>query len=325
MANVQETMLKIIEPVSDDLLQVDKAVIEDLQSDIELIKRISDYIVSAGGKRMRPLVLILLARALGYKGQDHIFLATMVEYVHTASLLHDDVVDESDVRRGKPTASFKWGNAAAVLVGDFMYSRAFQLMVRTGNIRICEIIADAVNHISEGEVIQLLNIHDTSVDEARYFEVIERKTGILFEAAARLAATIVGASRDVEERLATYALTLGRAFQIIDDVLDYTGTDKIGKSLGTDLREGKMTMPLIYALQNCSSQEGEIIRQAVRDGDGPLDKIVSIIKSSGAIDKCIAAANKEVARGLEAIDFLPASQFKESLIKLLALTVERDM
>ena len=233
MSQVAAAVQRIIAPISEDLLAVDREVIDDLQSDIPLIKKISDYIVTAGGKRMRPIVLMLIARALGYQGKEHIFLATMIEYVHTASLLHDDVVDESDLRRGKPTAGFKWGNAAAILTGDFMYSRAFQLMVRTQNLRICEIVAGAVNRVSEGEVIQLLNIHDTTLDEARYFDVIERKTGVLFEAAARMASVVAGASKEVEDKMAEYALCLGRAFQIIDDVLDYTGSkDNIGKNLG---------------------------------------------------------------------------------------------
>lgn len=324
MSNVAEAMLKIISPIQEDLLEVDRCVMNDLQSDVALIKKISDYIVSAGGKRMRPVVLLLLARAMGYKGDDHVFLATMIEYVHTASLLHDDVVDESDLRRGKPTACFKWGNAAAVLSGDYMYSRAFQLMVRTNNLRICEIVADAVNRVSEGEVIQLLNIHDTTVDESRYLDVIERKTGVLFEAAARMAATIAGATPEMEENAARYALALGRAFQVIDDVLDYTGTANIGKNLGGDLREGKMTMPLIYALRNCTDEEAKLIKDAVVAGEGDLDQIVAILKKTGAIESCIQMARDEVAGGIEALSELPASQFKESLIQLLSLTVERD-
>ena len=185
MSQVAAAVQRIIAPISEDLLAVDREVIDDLQSDIPLIKKISDYIVTAGGKRKRPIVVMRIARALGYQGKEHIFLATMIEYVHTASLLHDDVVDESDLRRGKPTAGFKWGNAAAILTGDFMYSRAFQLMVRTQNLRICEIVAGAVNRVSEGEVIQLLNIHDTTLDEARYFDVIERKTGEIGRASCR--------------------------------------------------------------------------------------------------------------------------------------------
>ncbi|MCD8339758.1 MAG: polyprenyl synthetase family protein [Burkholderiales bacterium] len=325
MANTKEAMLKIIEPVSADLVLLDEAVKNDLKSDIELIQRICDYILSSGGKRIRPLVLILIARALGYKGKEHIFLGAMVEYIHTASLLHDDVVDESDVRRGKPTASFKWGNSAAVLTGDFMYSRSFEMMVRTGNLRICEIVAGSVNRISEGEVIQLLNIHDTTLDEKRYFEVIERKTGILFESAARLAAVVAGATREQENRLADYALSLGRAFQIIDDVLDYAGdVSKTGKALGNDLKESKMTMPLIYALQNCSPEDAQIIRNAIGYGEYDLDQIIGIIKNSGAIERCFEAARHELQKGTEAISFLPPSNYKNSLIELLTLTVERD-
>ncbi len=325
MGNVSSSVRRIVEPVLDDMLAVDQAVVSDLQSDIGLIKRISDYIVTAGGKRMRPLVLLLMARALGYQGKDHVFLATIIEYVHTSSLLHDDVVDEADLRRGKPTASFKWGNSAAVLVGDFMYSRAFQLMVKTGNLRICEIVAKAVNMISEGEIIQLLNIHDTTVDESRYFKVIERKTGILFEAAARLAATVAGATKEQEERLAHYALALGTAFQIIDDVLDYDGSqEKTGKVIGTDLKEGKMTMPLIYALQNCSDEDGDIIREAISAGGGDIGRIVKIIRDSGAIEKCRELANKVVSDGIASVEFLPSSQYKNSLIELLTLTTSRD-
>lgn len=249
----------------------------------------------------------------------------MIEYVHTASLLHDDVVDESDLRRGKPTAGFKWGNAATILTGDFMYSRAFQLMVRTQNLRICEIVAGAVNRVSEGEVIQLLNIHDTTLDEARYFDVIERKTGVLFEAAARMASVVAGASKEVEDKMAEYALCLGRAFQIIDDVLDYTGSkDNIGKNLGTDLREGKMTMPLIYALRHCPEEDAKIIRTAVSSNDPDLESVTRVILASGATDACIEAAKKEVFRGIDALNCLPTSAFKNSLIELLSLTVERD-
>lgn len=325
MTDVTSTMLKIISPIAEDLASVDQAVRNDLQSDIKLIKQICDYIVSAGGKRMRPIVLMLLARALGYRGREHIFLATMLEYVHTASLLHDDVVDESDLRRGKPTANFKWGNASAILVGDFMYSRAFQLMVKTKNLRICEIVSGAVNRISEGEVIQLLNIHDTSVNESRYFDVIERKTGVLFEAGARMASVVAGVSGEIEEKMATYALSLGRAFQIIDDVLDYTGTSKIiGKNLGGDLKEGKMTMPLIYALKHCAETEAKLIRQAISGQDYDLDRIVNILTNCGAIEACKEAARKEVQKGINALDCLQPSNYKNSLIELLTLTVERN-
>ena len=305
MSQVAAAVQRIIAPISEDLLAVDREVIDDLQSDIPLIKKISDYIVTAGGKRMRPIVLMLIARALGYQGKEHIFLATMIEYVHTASLLHDDVVDESDLRRGKPTAGFKWGNAPAILTGDFMYSRAFQLMVRTQNLRICEIVAGAVNRVSEGEVIQLLNIHDTTLDEARYFDVIERKTGVLFEAAARMASVVAGASKEVEDKMAEYALN-------------------IGKNLGTDLREGKMTMPLIYALRHCSEEDAKIIRTAVSSNDPDLESVTRVILASGAIDACIEAGKKEVSRGIDALNCLPTSAFKNSLIELLSLTVERD-
>lgn len=288
MANVAETLLKVISPIQEDLMKVDQCVVDDLQSDIPLIKKISDYVVTAGGKRVRPILLLLIARALGYKGDGHIFLATMIEYIHTASLLHDDVVDESDLRRGKPTASFKWGNSAAVLTGDFMYSRAFELMVQTKDLRICEIVAGAVNRISEGEVIQLLNVGDASLDEARYLDVIERKTGVLFEAAARMAATIAKADKEIEENVAKYALCLGRAFQIVDDVLDYSGTKKIGKNLGGDLKERKMTMPLIFAIRNGTEEEADLIRRAISEGNEDyFEDILKILKRTNALEACL--------------------------------------
>lgn len=325
MTDVAQAMQKIIAPVADDLLAVEKAVITDLKSDITLIKAISDYIVSAGGKRMRPLVLILIARALGYTGKEHVFLATLIEYVHTASLLHDDVVDETDLRRGKPTASFKWGNPAAILVGDFMYSRAFELMVKTKNLRICEIVASAVNRVSEGEVIQLLNIHDTTVTEERYFEVIERKTGVLFEAAARLASVCAGASAEVEQKMADYALALGNAFQIIDDILDYDGSaEKLGKNLGTDLREGKMTMPLIYALRSCTPEQAKTIKDAIANGQGDIKEICGIIEQTNALQMCQMTARNVVKQGIDALNCLSSSAYKNSLIELLSLTVDRD-
>jgi len=326
MANVAETLLKVVSPIQEDLMKVDQCVVDDLQSNIPLIKKISDYVVTAGGKRVRPILLLLIARALGYKGDGHVFLATMIEYIHTASLLHDDVVDESDLRRGKPTASFKWGNSAAVLTGDFMYSRAFELMVKTKDLRICEIVAGAVNRISEGEVIQLLNVGDASLDETRYLDVIERKTGVLFEAAARMAATIAKVDKETEENVAKYALCLGRAFQIVDDVLDYSGTKKIGKNLGGDLKERKMTMPLIFAIRNGTEEEANLIRRAISEGNEDyFEDILKILKRTNALEACLQMARDEVSHGVSVLSNIPSSIYKNSLIELLALTVDRDI
>jgi octaprenyl-diphosphate synthase len=323
MSNLAAALLNIIGPIQEDLNKVNEFVSKDLDSDIELLQRISHHVISAGGKRVRPIILLLIARALGYKGDGHVFLAAMIEYVHTSSLLHDDVVDESDLRRGKPTASFKWGNAAAVLAGDFMYSRAFQMMVKTGNLRICEIVADAVNRVSEGELIQLLNIRDTTVDQERYLEVIERKTGVLFEAAARMAAVIAGADKETEERVADYALALGRAFQIVDDVLDYTGTAEIGKNRGGDLKEGKLTMPIIYALRHGTEEESETLRHAILQSDVEFQKVLDILEKTWAIDACMQLARDEVNLAIEKISALPPSIYKNSLIEFVSLSVMR--
>ena len=258
---------QILAPVAEDLRAVDRAIRRRLSSDVALIGTIADYIIAAGGKRLRPAVLLLLARALGYRGDAHVLLAAVIEFIHTATLLHDDVVDESELRRGRPTANAHFGNAASVLVGDFLYSRSFQMMVDAGEMRVMRILSDATNRIAEGEVLQLMNVHDPSVDEQRYLEVVGRKTAALFEAAARIAAVIAGVGADQEEAAARYGAGLGVAFQMVDDVLDYSGhVEDIGKRLGDDLREGKVTLPLIHAMRSAGESERQRIEKAVREG-----------------------------------------------------------
>ena len=316
---------QLLLPIAADMKAVDEIIHNELASDVSRMHEISEYITSAGGKRMRPALLMLICRALGYEGTLHQYLGATIELLHTATLMHDDVVDESDLRRGRPTANSRWGNGAAVLVGDFLYTRSFQMMVRAGNLRVMEALSDAANRLSEGEVIQMVNAHDPSVDEERYFKVIERKTACLFEAAARMAAAIADCDREKEEAVARYALSLGNAFQIADDILDYTGdVADTGKNLGDDLREGKVTLPIIYARRLCTDAERETIDEAIRLGDGDFETIASIVLRTNALDECAKRAEEELLRGKKALDLLPPSIFRESLIQLLAFTVKRN-
>ena len=316
---------RLLAPIAGDMKAVDDCIRAELASDVSRMHEISDYITSAGGKRMRPALLILICRALGYKGDLCCYLGATIELLHTATLMHDDVVDESSMRRGRPTANARWGNGAAVLVGDFLYTRSFQMMVRAGNLRVMQALADAANRLSEGEVVQMVNAHDPSVDEARYFRVIERKTACLFEAGARMAAAIADCSEEEEEAVAEYALALGNAFQIADDILDYTGVAAdIGKNLGADLREGKMTLPLIYTRELTTPEGRALIDESVRNGDGPFDKITQLVIECGALDRCRSQAEAELERGRKALSKLPPSIFNESLLQLLSFTVKRD-
>lgn len=319
------TLARILAPVADDLRAVDREIRFRLASDVALIGTIADYIIAAGGKRLRPAVLLLVARALGYRGQAHVLLAAVVEFIHTATLLHDDVVDESDLRRGRKTANARFGNAASVLVGDFLYSRSFQMMVDAGEMRVMRILADATNRIAEGEVLQLLNVHDPSVDEARYLEVVARKTAALFEAAARIAAVIARATPDMEEAAARYGAGLGVAFQMIDDALDYSGNaEDIGKRLGDDLREGKVTLPLIHAMGRASAEQRIQIEAAIRDGGGNFSDIARIVQTHGSIDYVQERAAEESRRASSAAASLPASAFRDSLLDLNAFAMRRD-
>lgn len=315
----------LLAPIAEDMAAVDRIIREELASDVRRMHEIGEYITSAGGKRMRPALLILMARALGYEGELHRYLGATIELLHTATLMHDDVVDESDMRRGRPTANARWGNGVAVLVGDFLYTRSFQMMIRAGNLRVMQALADAANRLSEGEVIQMANAHDPTVDEARYFRVIERKTACLFEAAAHMAAAIADATPEAEAALAEYTLALGNAFQIADDILDYHGVAAdIGKNLGGDLREGKMTLPLIYARDAAGPEDRAMIEAAVREGNGDFDKISEVVLKSGALDQCRVRAEMELERGRAALSRIPSSIFIESLLNLLSFTVKRD-
>ncbi len=325
VASAPDRLQQALAPIVADMQAVDRTIRARLESDVALINTIADYIVAAGGKRLRPAVLILVARALGYRGETHIDLAAVIEFIHTATLLHDDVVDESDLRRGRSTANSMFGNAASVLVGDFLYSRSFQMMVDAGSPRVMRIMADATNRIAAGEVLQLLNIHDPSVNEDRYFDVVERKTATLFEAGARIAAVIAGADAAIEERCAHYGAALGKAFQIIDDVLDYSGdTEEIGKRLGDDLREGKMTLPLIHALRCAAPAQRDLVTAAVREGRGDFATVVRIVVENGSLDYSRALAAQEAVSAQAALHDLAPTVFKNSLLDLIEFAVGRN-
>lgn len=316
---------RALAPIAVDMQAVDRTIRARLDSDVALINTIADYIVAAGGKRLRPAVLMLMARALDYRGQVHVDLAAVIEFIHTATLLHDDVVDESDLRRGRSTANSMFGNAASVLVGDFLYSRSFQMMVEAGNAKVMQIMADATNRIAAGEVLQLLNIHDPSVNEDRYFEVVERKTATLFEAGTRIGAVIAGADTDTEEQCAHYGAALGKAFQIIDDVLDYSGeAQEIGKRLGDDLREGKMTLPLIHALRCASPAQRDLVTSAVREGRGDFAAVARIVTENGSLEYSRGLARQEASDARAKLQGLPPTIFKDSLLDLIEFAISRN-
>jgi octaprenyl-diphosphate synthase len=308
------------------MLAVDEVIRKRLYSEVVLIRQISEYIINSGGKRLRPALVLLSAGAFGYSGGYHHVLAAVVEFIHTATLLHDDVVDESNLRRGNATANALFGNAASVLVGDFLYSRAFQMMVGAGSMRVMEVLADATNVIAEGEVLQLLNCNDADIDEARYLQVIHYKTAKLFEAATRLGAILGNASRADEEAMADYGMRMGTAFQLIDDVLDYSGDHaETGKNVGDDLAEGKPTLPLIYAMKNGTPQQAEVIRRAIEHGGlNELDAVMAAIRDTGALDYAINQAKAEARVACEAISHLPDSKYKESLLQLADFSVTRS-
>ena len=318
--------LDFLQPViGDDMAAVDRVLRESLHSDVVLIRQVADYIVGGGGKRLRPALLLLAATACGYKGRDHHVLAAAIEMIHTATLLHDDVVDESKLRRGHATANAQFGNPASVLVGDFLYSRTFQLMVSVDRMRVLAIIADATNLIAEGEVLQLLHTGDAALDEPAYFRVIERKTAKLFEAAGRLGGVLGGASAECEDALARYGMHLGTAFQIMDDVLDYSGdAAQIGKNLGDDLAEGKMTLPLIRALAVGTLDEAALIRHAV-SGGGLTDfaPVVAALHRTGALAYAQERAEQESAAAAASIAVLPPSPATTGLLQLSAFAAQR--
>lgn len=293
--------------IADDMHAMDIVVAKRLQSDVPLVSEVSRYIVAAGGKRLRPALLLLMCGVLGFQGDQRYNLAAVVEFIHTATLLHDDVVDESKLRRGRATANEAFGNPASVLVGDFLYSRAFQMMVDAGDMRIMQTLAEATNVIAEGEVMQLMNMHDATLSEDAYLRVIRSKTAKLFEASARIAALLAGSSSAVEQRCATFGCAIGTAFQVIDDVLDYDGeVAEMGKNLGDDLREGKATLPLIIALQRGTASEQALIREAIESGDTTeMAKILAIVENTGAIAATREAAAVEAQHALDALSGLP--------------------
>jgi octaprenyl-diphosphate synthase len=309
----------------DDLLAVDRVLRTALDSDVVLIRQVAEYIIGGGGKKLRPALLLLTARALDYRGTHHHTLAAVVEMIHTATLLHDDVVDESELRRGNATANASFGNPASVLVGDFLYSRAFQLLVAVDNMRVLQILSDATNVIAEGEVMQLMNSGDPEVDEQRYLDVIRRKTAKLFEAATRLGAVLGNAPPAAEEALAHYGMHLGTAFQLIDDVLDYTGDQvAIGKNLGDDLAEGKPTLPLIRALRTGTPAQVEVIRNAISSGRlADFAPVVAALRQTGALDYARACAEEESRQAASCLASLPPSTYRETLLELSAFAVTR--
>lgn len=312
--------------VQDDFASVNDLILKQLYTKVPLVDQVAKYIVKSGGKRLRPLVSLLSARACGYEGTKHINIAAVVEFLHTSTLLHDDVVDESHLRRGKATVNAVWGNAPSVLVGDFLISRAFQMVVAVKNMRVMEILSDATNVIAEGEVLQLVNCNDPETTEASYMEVIHHKTAKMFEAAAQSGAVLAEQPEEIELALAKYAIHLGSAFQIIDDLLDYSGDAKeMGKNVGDDLAEGKPTLPLIYAIQNASPEESEIVQHAIKNGGiDKLEEITRIVKDIGALQYTKDMADKEADRAIAALAPLPDSIYKESMIHLARLSVDRN-
>ena len=311
--------------IADDMREVDAVIARRLASGVPLVAEVSRYIISAGGKRLRPALLLLVCGALDYRDPQRFNLAAVVEFIHTATLLHDDVVDESTLRRGRATANESFGNPASVLVGDFLYSRAFQMMLDAGQMRIMEILADATNVIAEGEVLQLMNMHDASLDEDGYLRVIRSKTAKLFEASARLGAVLAGAPPEIEQACADYGQALGTAFQVIDDVLDYDGDAvEMGKNLGDDLREGKATLPLIAAMRRGTQEERELIRHAIETGGASeLARIVAIVKRTGALDVTRSAAAAEAQRAVNAAGQLRPNPYSRGLLDLAAQLLER--
>ena len=319
------TAAAVLSVVADDMQRVDAVIRARLDSDVALVRQVAEHIVAGGGKRLRPALLLLAAGATGYRGDARLELAAVVEFIHTATLLHDDVVDASQLRRGHRTANAAFGNSAAVLVGDFLYSRAFQMMVELDNLRVMRVLADATNTIAEGEVLQLMNCHDPDVDEMRYLDVVRRKTAKLFEAAARLGAVLGGAGPALEQGMADYGMHLGTAFQVIDDVLDYSGAAQdTGKSLGDDLAEGKPTLPLIRAMQAGSPEQRAVVRRAILEGGrDDFAQVLSVIEATDALGYARAAAARESQAAVRAMAALPPSAYRDSLLELAAFSVSR--
>lgn len=308
-----------------DMQRVNQVITENLASDVVLINQLSQHIIYSGGKRLRPVLVLLSAKACGYSGDDDALLAAVVEFIHTATLLHDDVVDDSEMRRGQKTASNIWGNEAAVLVGDYLYSRAFQMMVKAESMRIMDLLADATNTIAQGEVLQLLNIHDADTTEEKYHEVIYGKTACLFEAATRIGAILGDSDTGLEQAMADFGRHLGTAFQLVDDALDYTATsDELGKNVGDDLAEGKPTLPLIYAMQHGNDEQKALIRKAIKDGGlEHIGAIKNILDETGALAYTLGQARSESTLAKAAIKSLPQNEFKQALLFLADYATQR--
>lgn len=315
----------LLAPIADDMRAMDAVIRQRLNSEVVLIRTIADYIVQAGGKRMRPALVLMVARALGYQGSHHHLLAAVVEFIHTSTLLHDDVVDESSLRRGRSTANAVFGNAASVLVGDFLYSRAFQMMVEADSLPVMRLLADATNVIAEGEVLQLLNVHDPDVTEARYLQVVLYKTAKLFEASAEIGAVLAGATPAQQQAAAAYGRHIGTAFQLIDDVLDYGGeAAALGKNVGDDLREGKSTLPLIRVMEVGTAEQRALVRSAIETGEGDFAAVAAAIQQTDALEHTRRCARVEADAARAALADMPASQFRDSLLEFCAFAVDRD-
>ena len=333
--NQEQTPFNIDQPINFDVIKTltlddskatDQLILNELNSDVVLINQIGHYIVGSGGKRLRPMLLLLAAKALDYDGKQHLTLAAVIEFIHTATLLHDDVVDESDLRRGKGSANAVWGNAASVLVGDFLYSKAFEMMVRADNMRVMEILSKTTTAIAEGEVLQLLNCNNPTTTETSYLEVISRKTAILFSAATRLSALLVDASSETEAQMAAYGMHLGNAFQLIDDALDYkANAEDLGKNLGDDLAEGKPTLPLIHAIEHANEGDAQIIIDAIKEGDrNAFNDVYKIVQATGAIEYTEKRAEEEARKAINALALIADSPYKHAMIQLAIFSVQRN-
>lgn len=324
--NFAMNLEKINQLTAQDMAGVNATILEQLNSDVQLINQLGYYIVSGGGKRIRPMIAVLSARALGFEGKQPITLAALIEFIHTATLLHDDVVDESDMRRGKATANAAFGNAASVLVGDFIYTRAFQMMTSLGSLRVLDVMSEAVNVIAEGEVLQLMNVNDSDITEENYMRVIYSKTARLFEAASQCSAILAGSTAEQETALQDYGRYLGTAFQLIDDVLDY-GSDgeTLGKNVGDDLNEGKPTLPLLHAMHHGTPEQTRMIREAIEQGNGRhlLESVLETMAACGSLEWTRQRAEAEADKAIAALSIIPDSPHKEALVALAHIAVQR--
>ena len=322
----ESSLQPVLDLIADDMGLVNSLILKKLHSEVVLVNQLGHYIVSSGGKRLRPALVVLSAGACNYQGDQHHMVAAIIEFIHTATLLHDDVVDSSELRRGKETANAMFGNEASVLVGDFLYSRAFQMMVEVGQMKVMEILSEATNVIAEGEVLQLLNCNDPDTTEARYMEVIHSKTAKLFEAASQLGAVLAGLPEEVERNMAAYGMHLGTAFQLIDDVLDYSASsEEMGKNVGDDLAEGKPTLPLIYAMQKGNEQQAAIVRKAIEEGGHDLiEPVLEVIEATGAIAYTEAVARSEAKKAMEYLESVADSPYKNALMVLADFSVNRN-